>query len=170
MSKIAEKIKNFAINVKEKGFRKAVSEDEELVITIYSVTYVLLLVLFSNTAFLGDISVKDADCFVAFFKNQGILTTLLANVGIVFLLGWDYIPQKSGVVRVWDMIGLLILMVIAILLYAHAHHQLAPILERREFLENNIISPLLYIIFVIGLIVVKCHLMEKTIAAPAHAI
>ena len=85
-------------------------------------------------------------------------------------MGWDYIPQKNGVVRVWDMIGLLILMIVAILIYVHAHHQLYPVMERRAVLESQLIGPVLYAFFVIGLIVIKCHLMEKTLAEVAHPI
>lgn len=151
-------------------FIKNFTENEAMVKAVYSVTYVFLLILFSNTNFLGDVSVKDADAYSAFFHNQGILTTLLANVGIVFLMGWDYIPQKNGVVRVWDMIWLLVLMVLAILIYAHAHHQLEPVMARREFLEAKWIGPCMYCIFILGLIIVKNHLMQRTIAGTAYSV
>ena len=157
VEKVRQRIKNFV-------------EDEAVIKAIYSITYVCLLILFSNTSFLGDVSVRDADVYDAFFRNQGILTTLLANVGIVFLMGWDYIPQKNGVVRVWDMIWLLVLMVLAIFVYAHAHHQLEPVMARREFLEAQSLGPCMYCMFVVGLIIVKNHLMQRTIPGVAYSV
>lgn len=155
---------------KVKIFFKELAENEAVIKAVYSVTYVCLLISFSNTNFLGEVSVRGANVYNAFFHNQGILTALLANVGIVFLMGWDYIPQKNGVVRVWDMIWLLVLMVLAILLYAHAHHQLEPVMERREFLEAKWIGPCMYSLFVVGLIIVKNHLMQRTIAGTAYSV
>ena len=143
------------------------SKDERYIIT-YSISYVLFLLLFANVTFLDQFSMREAIFYKAFFSNQGCLTSLLANVGIIFLLGWDYVPQKNGAIRAWDMVGLLVLVIIAILIYAHAHHQIAEGTARKAFLEYRFWGPTMYGIFTLGLMLVKCRLMYRSLPMIAH--
>lgn len=134
---------------------------EEPAILCWYITYVVFLIFFSNVGLLEQWTLEEnTDFYQIFFRNQGNFVALIANMGIIFLVGWECCNPTSrrNEVSALELAHFLILMLLSVFVYIHAHHEIIEGLKRKELLEKDFWSPLLYLFWVLGLLFLQIRL------------